>query len=72
MWNVVAYSARLCAYLVGPPPDPSRTGPCPAKLALSVRWRGQPPEGADRRKVSVTVTKAFGIVEALAPETVAV
>jgi IclR family acetate operon transcriptional repressor len=31
--------------------------------------RGQPPEGADRRKVSVTVTKAFGIVEALAPET---
>jgi DNA-binding IclR family transcriptional regulator len=27
------------------------------------------PEGAERRKISVTVTKAFGIVEALAPET---
>ena len=31
--------------------------------------RGRPPEGAERRKISVTVAKAFGIVEALAPET---
>jgi IclR family acetate operon transcriptional repressor len=31
--------------------------------------QGRKPEGAERRKISVTVAKAFGIVEALATET---